>query len=279
MHIYTKKIDKYSLLTFEIKQMNLPFTGQVVVAHDDELTRSLLLKKALAIEKWLMDVDQRFSSFRSDSELSLYNAGKLDFEQTSPIFKQIFALTVFAEEQTQGLFSANYRGQYDPTGLVKGWAIEKAQQIQLKPLLSDPNFIAINLNGGGDMQFATRLDSDWNWSIGISDPFDNEKILSKIVMKNAAIATSGTSQRGDHLIDPASGQAVLKQKNSIISTSVLCPSLTLADIWATAIAIPAINDHDWLDHIPGSGLRISYSKTAERWLDHKLVDQKELRYA
>ncbi|WP_257593996.1 hypothetical protein [Lactiplantibacillus plantarum] len=37
-------------------------------------------------------------------------------------------MTVIAEEMTSGAFTANFSGQYDPTGIVKGWAIERTFQ-------------------------------------------------------------------------------------------------------------------------------------------------------
>nr|WP_239643086.1 FAD:protein FMN transferase [Oenococcus oeni] len=198
---------------------------------------------------------------------------------TNLLFQEVFALSIWAKEMTQGLFSANFVGKYNPTGAVKGWAIEKAERIQLAPLLSDPNFVAVNLNGGGDMQFSSSDKHNWQWEIGIVNPFDNKKVISCFRMKNGAIATSGTSQRGEHLFNSSTGRAIPEKNFNVISSSVIGSELTYSDIWATAIATTTINDHSWLKRLSGSGLRISYNKKSERWLNHEIIDQKELIYA
>ncbi|EJO07116.1 thiamine biosynthesis protein [Oenococcus oeni] len=279
MKIYKKNIDYYIMLSFEINEMNIPFTGQIVVKEDDEVTREVILGRAKKIHEWLVLVDHIFSPFRTNSELTLYNHRKIEMTGTNLLFQEVFALSIWAKEMTQGLFSANFVGKYNPTGAVKGWAIEKAERIQLAPLLSDPNFVAINLNGGGDMQFSSSDKHNWQWEIGIVNPFDNKKVISCFRMKNGAIATSGTSQRGEHLFNSSTGRAIPEKNFNVISSSVIGSELTYSDIWATAIATTTINDHSWLKRLSGSGLRISYNKKSERWLNHEIIDQKELIYA
>nr|WP_239643260.1 FAD:protein FMN transferase [Oenococcus oeni] len=279
MKIYKKNIDYYIMLSFEINEMNIPFTGQIVVKEDDEVTREVILGRAKKIHEWLVLVDHIFSPFRTNSELTLYNHRKIEMTGTNLLFQEVFALSIWAKEMTQGLFSANFVGKYNPTGAVKGWAIEKAERIQLAPLLSDPNFVAVNLNGGGDMQFSSSDKHNWQWEIGIVNPFDNKKVISCFRMKNGAIATSGTSQRGEHLFNSSTGRAIPEKNFNVISSSVIGSELTYSDIWATAIATTTINDHSWLKRLSGSGLRISYNKKSERWLNHEIIDQKELIYA
>ncbi|ABJ56445.1 FAD:protein FMN transferase [Oenococcus oeni] len=279
MKIYKKNIDHYIMLSFEINEMNIPFTGQIVVKEDDEVTREVILGRAKKIHEWLVLVDHIFSPFRTNSELTLYNHRKIEMTGTNLLFQEVFALSIWAKEMTQGLFSANFVGKYNPTGAVKGWAIEKAERIQLEPLLSDPNFVAVNLNGGGDMQFSSSDKHNWQWEIGIVNPFDNKKVISCFRMKNGAIATSGTSQRGEHLFNSSTGRAIPEKNFNVISSSVIGSELTYSDIWATAIATTTINDHSWLKRLSGSGLRISYNKKSERWLNHEIIDQKELIYA
>ncbi|SYW12730.1 putative Membrane-associated lipoprotein involved in thiamine biosynthesis [Oenococcus oeni] len=279
MKIYKKNIDHYIMLSFEINEMNIPFTGQIVVKEDDEVTREVILGRAKKIHEWLVLVDHIFSPFRTNSELTLYNHRKIEMTGTNLLFQEVFALSIWAKEMTQGLFSANFVGKYNPTGAVKGWAIEKAERIQLAPLLSDPNFVAVNLNGGDDMQFSSSDKHNWQWEIGIVNPFDNKKVISCFRMKNGAIATSGTSQRGEHLFNSSTGRAIPEKNFNVISSSVIGSELTYSDIWATAIATTTINDHSWLKRLSGSGLRISYNKKSERWLNHEIIDQKELIYA
>lgn len=60
MKIYKKNIDHYIMLSFEINEMNIPFTGQIVVKEDDEVTREVILGRAKKIHEWLVLVDHIF---------------------------------------------------------------------------------------------------------------------------------------------------------------------------------------------------------------------------
>ncbi|MCV3296163.1 FAD:protein FMN transferase [Oenococcus kitaharae] len=279
MRIYKKNIGHYVMLSFEINEMNIPFTGQIVVKEDNPVVREVILERAEKIDRWLQLVNQIFSPYRRDSELVSFQNQSLRLASTSKFFQEIFVLSAWASDITSGLFSAAFAGKYDPTGIVKGWAIQKAEKTYLESLLSDPTFVAVNLNGGGDMQFSTSPNTDWRWQIGIVDPFDSKKVVNHFSMKKGAVATSGTSRRGAHLFDSATKQAVLGRDSNIISASIIGSELIYVDIWATAIATTTVHDHDWLKSLSGSGLRISYNGTAERWIDHQLIDQRNLTHA
>ncbi|WP_242824732.1 FAD:protein FMN transferase [Oenococcus kitaharae] len=269
------------MLTVVFQEMTIPFTIQVIITQPFARANRLVLEQAKVVHDYMKHIDQVFSPFRVDSELTAFNQDRLMFEKTSQDFQMVYAVSSWAEEKTQHLFSADYAGrqQYDPTGLVKGWAIEQAAKRFLFPLLAEDDFIAANLIGGGDMQFVTRPGSNWVWQLGIADPFDTRKVAAKLAMTSGAIASSGTVERGHHLVNIAQNRAIGTRTTDIISSSVISDSLTEADIWATAIATTSISDHSWLKAIDGSGMRISYGKIAERWQNNRIVDQKELIYA
>ncbi|MFT8917397.1 MAG: FAD:protein FMN transferase [Oenococcus sp.] len=281
MPLYSKQIQNRTMLTVVFHEMTIPFTVQVIVAQPSTRANRLVLKQSSAIHDYMKHIDRVFSPFREDSELTAFNQGSLMFENTSQDFQTVYAISSWAEEKTNHLFSADYLGtqQYDPTGLVKGWAIEQAAKHFLFALLAEDDFIAANLIGGGDMQFATRPGSDWVWQLAIADPFDTKKIMAKLAMTSGAIASSGTVERGQHLINVAQHRAIGTQASDIISGSVISDSLAEADIWATAVTTTSISDHRWLKELDGSGMRISYGKIAERWQNNRIVDQKELIYA
>nr|WP_243690863.1 hypothetical protein [Oenococcus oeni] len=69
MKIYKKNIDHYIMLSSEINEMNIPFTGQIVVKEDDEVTREVILGRAKKIHERLVLVDHIF--FLSEQILNL----------------------------------------------------------------------------------------------------------------------------------------------------------------------------------------------------------------
>ncbi|HEL2055538.1 TPA: FAD:protein FMN transferase [Streptococcus suis] len=202
--------------------MTLPFTISLAVTQasqlEDEL-ESLSLEILAELER----LEEKFSAFRPSSLVCRFQDGDrlvlLDQE-----FQEVFALAEMAHQETDGAFDPYYKGIYDPTGLVKGWVIEKIFQNKLHPYLQHPDVEAICLNGGGDMQFATKDTSDFVWKIGIENPENLQEIIAVFTAKNGAIATSGYSKRGQHI----------QAKNGLQQITFMDTSLTRADVWATA---------------------------------------------
>ena len=56
------------------------------------------------------------------------------------------------------------------------------------------------------MQLGTAAGSDWVWRIGIADPHRAGEVLAIIDVVDGAVATSGTAERGVHILDPRSGE-------------------------------------------------------------------------
>lgn len=225
--------------------MTLPFTISLATTQasqlEDEL-ESLSLEILAELER----LEEKFSAFRPSSLVCRFQDGDrsvlLDQE-----FQEIFALAEMAYQETDGAFDPCYKGIYDPTGLVKGWVIEKIFQNKLHPYLQHPVVEAICLNGGGDMQFATKDTSDFVWKIGIENPENLKEILAVFTAKNGAIATSGYSKRGQHI----------QAKNDLQQITFMDSSLTRADVWATAgLSMPENTLLDAIAHHQLSGLYI-----------------------
>lgn len=202
--------------------MTLPFTISLAVTQASQLEDELE-RLSLEILAELERLEEKFSAFRPSSLVCRFQDGDrsvlLDQE-----FQEVFALAEMAYQETDGAFDPYYKGIYDPTGLVKGWVIEKIFQNKLHPYLQHPDVEAICLNGGGDMQFATKDTSDFVWKIGIENPENLQEILAVFTAKNGAIATSGYSKRGQHI----------QAKNGLQQITFMDTSLTRADVWATA---------------------------------------------
>lgn len=191
---------------------------------------------------WLHRVDRIFSTYRADSDVSRLQRGELRLADADPDVATVLALCAEVEATTGGYFSGRRDGRIDPTGLVKGWAVQAASG-RLRELGSANHAV----NGGGDVQLAGQPDAGRLWTVGISDPHDRNRILDTVSGRDLAVATSGTSERGAHIADPFTGRPV----RHLASATVVGPSLTTVDAYATAAFVmgtaPALA---WVDTLP-----------------------------
>lgn len=208
-----------------IHQMNVPFTVSLAVT-DRPAGEALLGPAAAQAAAELARIDRAYSPFRSHSLVRRYQAGDQSILLNDPEFQQIYAAVLAAAETTQGDFDPFFNGPFDPTGCVKGWAVARVTRAFLTPLLNDPAVVAVGVNGGGDMQLATRPGSAFQWHVGIEDPADPQRLIAAYTVATGAVATSGTSKRGEHVL--RRGPADLAQ------VTILAPDLPAADVWATA---------------------------------------------
>lgn len=156
------------IISRTVEAMTLPFTISLATVSASQLEQELD-KLSAGILSELERLEEKFSAFRSTSLVCRFQDGDksilLDQE-----FQEVFALAEMAYQETEGAFDPYYKGIYDPTGLVKGWVIEQIFQTKLLPYLQHPDVEAVCLNGGGDMQFATKEASSFVWKIGIENP-------------------------------------------------------------------------------------------------------------
>jgi thiamine biosynthesis lipoprotein len=180
----------------------------------------------------LRAVDVLFSPYLWGSQVSRIDRGELRVEDAHPLVAEVVALCETASVLTDGSFDAFYRAGtaapgrrgFDPTGLVKGWAVQRAAEHLAAGLGCD-----VSVNAGGDI--AVRPGADpLPWRIGIEDPADPARVLAVLPLTRGGVATSGTARRGHHLVDPRSGRPVAEA----MSVTVVGPSLLWADVLATA---------------------------------------------
>ena len=195
-----------------------------------------------AVVGWLHFVDATFSTYRDDSDVSRIRHGDVDLAQTHPCISEVLAVCAKAEQVTNGYFTTHSRGQLDPTGLVKGWSIQRASTL-LRELGSDNHAI----NGGGDMQLAGEATPGRPWRVGISDPHDRLRVLSVVTGRDRAVATSGIAERGRHIVNPFTG----REATALASVTVVGPALTEADAYATAAFAMGHAALDWAESLDG----------------------------
>lgn len=190
----------------------------------------------------LRRTDRIFSPYRKDSQVNELNLGTRALADCDALVREVLDLCEQACERTDGCFDALLPGPdgrvaFDPSGLVKGWAVERAGD-----LLTDRGVVGFSLNAGGDIVLrggATRP----KWRVGVEDPAAPRRLCAV----DTAVATSGTAARGTHIVDPRSGRRI----GGAVSVTVLGPSLTWADVYATAAVVRGPEDLAWLGEHPG----------------------------
>ena len=80
------------------------------------------------IVAWLHRVDRIFSTYRPDSDVSRLQRRKIRLADADPLVAEVLGRCADLETATGGYFSARWDGRIDPTGLVKGWAVEAASR-------------------------------------------------------------------------------------------------------------------------------------------------------
>jgi thiamine biosynthesis lipoprotein len=178
-----------------------------------------------ALVHWLHHVDAAFSTYRAGSDISRLRRGELAVADADPLVAEVLDRCVEMQRATDGYFSPRYAGAVDPTGLVKGWAIERASAI-----LREHGSTNHAVGGGGDIQVAGEAAPGRPWRVGISDPFIRDRVLTVVSGTDFAVATSGTTERGPHIVVPFTGQAA----SGLTSVTVVGRSLTEVDCYATA---------------------------------------------
>jgi thiamine biosynthesis lipoprotein len=172
----------------------------------------------------LVAVDAVFSLYKPDSVVSRLQRGEIGWDDCPTEVRDVADRCDRAKVMTVGLFDATRPdGTWDPSGLVKGWAAERAARHLAETAVD------WCLNAGGDVLVLSPTGEPF--TVGVQDPRDDRRVAAAVPCSAGAVATSGTAARGAHLYDPRNGGAVA---TSWLSITVLGPSLETADVLATA---------------------------------------------
>lgn len=187
--------------------------------------------------------DEVFSTYRADSDVSRLARGETDAGGCAPEVAEVLAACDRLRERSGGYFTAEPGGRLDPSGYVKGWAVERASAI-LARAGSDSHLV----NGGGDVQGVGGRSAAEGWRVGIASPLPGGGLALVVTGRDFAVATSGTAERGAHIIDPVTGRPA----TGLASVTVAGPSLTLADAYATAaFAMGPDRAREWTGSLDG----------------------------
>jgi thiamine biosynthesis lipoprotein len=192
------------------------------------------------VVEWLHWVDATFSTYKADSAITRIGAGELQLADADPRVGEVLALADRLRDETEGYFDMRYDGGLDPSGVVKGWAIERASEMLTRSGLEDHA-----VNAGGDIRLHGSPGGGEAWRVGIAHPLVAGALVAVASVATGAVATSGIAERGAHVIDPHTGRAAL----DLASVTVIGPDLARADAYATAALAMGDRAPDWLSGV------------------------------
>jgi thiamine biosynthesis lipoprotein len=204
---------------------------------EPDLYRTLARARAL-----LQRDDAVFSTWKHDSPMSRLRRGEITIEECPEVVGEVLTRCEELREMTEGWFDPwAMPGGIDPTGVVKGWAAERACR-----QFTDSSVGGVVVNAAGDVVTSGFAPGGKHFRIGIVDPH-RRGFLATVVEVSGAVATSGSAERGPHLIDPHSGHP----RAQFASASVTGPSLGTCDALATALVVAGNEGFRFIDGLDG----------------------------
>lgn len=199
-----------------------------------------------AVVRLFQALDSRFSLYRPESEASRLARRELSMRESSQEFRDRYAEANEWRLLTQGSFTPERPdGVPDLSGLVKGAAIREAGAALELLGLAD-----WCLNAGGDVLVGGSPIPGGGapWEAGIVDPQDRAALIAACPLGGrgasvggasvgtggtrtgwAALATSGSAERGDHIWTSSAGVS------EFLQVSVAAADIVTADVLATAV--------------------------------------------
>jgi thiamine biosynthesis lipoprotein len=174
----------------------------------------------------LHEADAVFSTWNPDSPMSRVRRGELALEDAPGVMRDVLRTCGLVRELSGGWFDPwAMPGGVDPTGLVKGWAAQRAAAE-----LESAGITSAMINAAGDIVVLGGPEPGRPWQVGLRDPRRPQR-LACIVPVEGAIATSAHYERPDQVLDPRDGTPAL----GLRSATVMGPDLGVADALATGL--------------------------------------------
>ncbi len=221
-----------------------------VFGEADEVAPNELYVRVAQARALLQRADAVFSTWKEHSPINQLRRGEISVPEAPPEVALVLEGCATARSLSDGWFDPwAMPGGIDPSGFVKGWAAQRALDA-----LSMPGVTGRIVNAAGDVVASGCPSPGRPFRVGIVDPSDRRN-LACVVELTGGIATSGTYERGPHLIDPRTGQPAARAA----SASVTGPDLGLADALATALAVAGRAGLAFIEPIEGyEGFVIGY---------------------
>lgn len=200
----------------------------------DEVAGASALDAAFAV---MRAADERFSPFRPDSELSRLDRGELVPDEASADLREVLDIAERARVDSGGVFDIwSPEGHLDTNGVVKGWAAQRAADVLAAAGMTD-----FCLNAGGDVVARGGPSPDVPWRVAVRDPRDSQAVIAVLDVRDGAVATSGTYERGAHVWDGRTGSREL----TLLAATVVAADLVTADVLATTVLAMGAAGAQW----------------------------------
>jgi thiamine biosynthesis lipoprotein len=192
----------------------------------------------------LRAVDARFSTYRDDSDIVRMNRGELALADAHPDVHEILDRCAELHAETNGFFDVRAldAAMLEPSGLVKGWGVDR-----VAALLEDAGLRDFAVNAGGDVVIRGSARPEPCWRVGIQHPQIPGSLAKVVIGNDLAIATSGAYARGHHVLDPHTG----RPPAGVLSVTVTGPVLATADAYATAAFAMGDSGPAWTARLRG----------------------------
>jgi thiamine biosynthesis lipoprotein len=221
----------------------------------------------------LRAIEARFSTFRPESEVSRYGQGAIDDDDLSDELREVLELCEGVRISSGGVFDVRRHrpaGIVDPSGLVKGWAVEEAAAV-----LGRAGARNYAINAGGDIHVRGEPVPGRAWRVGVQHPEIRAAMATVLDIRDLAVATSGAYERGAHVVNALTGSP----SADLLSVTVVGPSLTFADAYATAAFAMGIAGLRWVAALPDhegcvvtSDHRLIWTEGIEPLIDRSGID-------
>lgn len=214
-------------------EINVWGTVLYIAAISSTLDRTGLDAAIEEVKKFVFEVDEVFSTYKEESVISRLRRGEIEIGGCSEDVIEVWNSCGFASAITSGAFNPwAVTGGFDPSGYVKGWAADRVAHI-----LVTAGVEHVQVNAAGDLTlrggYLTKEGVVEPWKIGVVNPDNRDEVLRVFEIYDGAIATSGTYERGAHIVDPHSGLIAIGAK----SATVIGPDGGLSDALATALMV------------------------------------------
>jgi len=179
---------------------------------------------AMAAGRACLDrLEQRFSHFRADSEISRWIQGDDVPADAVADIEHVLLQCGRLHAESDGVFRARdpRTSRLDTAGYVKGYAIGRAAEA-----LAATGLRNVVVGVGGDVHCAGRAADDRPWRVAVQDPARSHAVLALLDATDLAVATSGSAQRGEHIWGPI-------PSGPLASFTVVGPDIAEADAYAT----------------------------------------------
>lgn len=213
----------------------------------DPLPPADLERLVRAAFDWLHEVDRRFSTYRDESEISRLARGEVSVAGCSDDCRLVLQRCAQLWRCTDGYFDAYATGRLDPSGFVKGWSVQVASE--MLTAAGAPNHLVA---AGGDFQTRGRPAPGEDWQIGVRHPWRRDRLAWLLHGTDLAVATSGTYERGAHVVDPRRGVPA----TGLRSVTVVGRDLGETDAYATAALATGSTGPDWLVRLDGYAVAV-----------------------